>query len=97
MQHLETCLLIAEADRVLCHLVMFLSVFFHAMYKMIDEIQLLTRFVCYSWLVCRLGFWLRNAPLVKVIGNPTSDCKRVEKPQAILTLLDGLQELHLDW
>ena len=97
MQHLETCLLIAEADGVLCHLVMFLSVFFHAMYKMIDEIQLLTRFVCYSWLVCRLGFWLRNAPLVKVIGNPTADCKRVEKPQAILTLLDGLQELHLDW
>ena len=26
MQHLETCLLIAEADRVLCHLVMFLTV-----------------------------------------------------------------------
>ena len=23
MQHLETCLLIAEVDRVLCHLVMF--------------------------------------------------------------------------
>ena len=28
MQHLETCSLIAEADRVLCHLVMFLTVFF---------------------------------------------------------------------
>ena len=27
MQHLETCLLIAEADRVLCHLVMFLTAF----------------------------------------------------------------------
>ena len=27
MQHLETCL--AEADRVLCQLVMFLTVFFH--------------------------------------------------------------------
>ena len=26
MQHLETCLLIAEADSVLCHLVMFLTV-----------------------------------------------------------------------
>ena len=23
--------------------------------------------------------------------------KRVEKSQAILTLLDGFQELHLDW
>ena len=28
MQHLETSLLIAEADRVLCHLVMFLTTFF---------------------------------------------------------------------
>ena len=27
MQHLETCLLIAEADRILCHLLMFLTVF----------------------------------------------------------------------
>ena len=34
MQHLETCLLITEANRVLCHLVMFLIVFFHWMYKM---------------------------------------------------------------
>ena len=34
MQHPESCLLIAEADRVLCHLVMFLTVFFDWMYKM---------------------------------------------------------------
>ena len=34
MQPLETCLLIAEADRVLCHVVIFLTVFFHWMYKM---------------------------------------------------------------
>ena len=36
MQHryLETCLLIAEADCVLCHLVMFLTVIFFLMYKM---------------------------------------------------------------
>ena len=25
MQHLETCLLISEADRILCHVVMFLA------------------------------------------------------------------------
>ena len=30
----ETCLLIAEADRVLCHLGMFLPVFLHWIYKM---------------------------------------------------------------
>ena len=33
MQHLETCLLIAEADSILCQLVMFLIPFFHWMYK----------------------------------------------------------------
>ena len=34
MKHLETCLLIAEAERLLCHLVMFLNAFLHWMYKM---------------------------------------------------------------
>ena len=34
MQRLETCLLIAEADRVLCHLLMFLTVFFYLIHKM---------------------------------------------------------------
>ena len=37
-----------------------------------NEIKLLPRVFCYSWLVCLLGFWLRNASLVKV-GNPISD------------------------
>ena len=37
-----------------------------------NEIQLLSRVFCYSWLVCLLGFWLRNASLTKV-GNPISD------------------------
>ena len=37
-----------------------------------NEIQLLTRVFCYSWLVCLSGFWLRNTSLVKV-GNPISD------------------------
>ena len=35
-----------------------------------NEIQLLSRFFCYSCLVCLLGFWLRNTLLVKVTGNP---------------------------
>ena len=38
-----------------------------------NEIQLLSRFFWTSWLVCLLRFWLRNAPLVKVTGNPISD------------------------
>ena len=37
-----------------------------------NEIQLLSRVFCYSWLVCLLVFWLRNTLLVKV-GNPISD------------------------
>ena len=37
-----------------------------------NEIQLLSRVFCYSWLVCFLGFWLRKASLVKV-GNPIWD------------------------
>ena len=60
----------AEADRVLCQLVMFLTVFLCWMYKM--------KFCCYqessvinsSFFL--LGFWLRNTSLVKV-GNPISN------------------------
>ena len=37
-----------------------------------NEIQLLLEVFLYSWLVCLLGFWLRNTSLVKV-GNPISD------------------------
>ena len=62
--------LTAEADRVLCQLVICLTVFFYWMYK--NKIQLLSRVFCYSWLVCLLVFWLRDASLVKV-GNPISD------------------------
>ena len=103
MQHLETCLLIAETDRVFFNCLFLLDVQ--------NEIQLLSKLFCSSWLVCLLRFWLINAPLVKVTGHPISDgivskmsllicpClrrKRVEKYQAILSSLDGPQELHLD-
>ena len=71
MQQLETFSLITEVDRVLYHLVMFLTVFFQWMY--IAKYSCLQDFSVYSCLVCSLGFWLRNTPLVKVIGNPISD------------------------
>ena len=48
-----------------------------------NEIQLLSGVFCYSWLVCLLGFWLRNTSLVKV-GNPISDGINF-----VLTLLDA--------
>ena len=48
MQHLEInwFALTAEADRVLCKLVMFLIL------NVQNEIQLPPRIFCYSWLVC---------------------------------------------
>ena len=58
---LKFFLLIAEADRVLCHLVMFNCLF---PLDVQNEIQLLSRFFCYWRLVCLLGFWLINVTLV---------------------------------
>ena len=56
----------AEANRVLSQLVMFFPL------DVQNEIQLLSRVFSYSWLVCLLGFWLKNALLVKA-DNPISD------------------------
>ena len=39
-----------------------------------NEIQLLSRVFCYSWLVCLLGFWLREMRRLSKFGNPISDC-----------------------
>ena len=33
-----------------------------------NEIHLLSRLFCNSWLVCLFGSWLRNAPFVKIDG-----------------------------
>ena len=57
MQHLETC-----GDVFNCLFPLNVQ----------NEIRLLSRVLCYSWLVYLLGFWLRNTSLVKV-GNPISD------------------------
>ena len=100
MQRLETCLLIAGAARVLSESFVSSCDVLNCLFLLgvQNEIQLLSRLFCNSWLVCLLGFLLTNAPLVKVIGNPISDgivfkneltcpClrrKRVEKSQAIL-------------
>ena len=58
--YFDSYILLTDADGGLCQLVIFLTVFLHWMYKMK---QLLSRVLCYSWLVC---CWLRNASLVKV-------------------------------
>ena len=71
MQHLQTCLLIAKADRVLCHLVIFVTVFFHWMYKM-KYSWYQGSSVIHGWFVYRVLIE-KCAPLVRVIGNPISD------------------------
>ena len=102
MQHLETCLLIAEADRVLCHLVMFLTVFSYRMYKM--------KYSCYqdssvihglfiALFMNRLSksleirFRMASFSKMSFLTCPCSRRKRVERSQVSL---DGLQEQHLD-
>ena len=72
-----------------------------------NEMQLLSRVFCYSWIICLLVFWLRDPLLVKV-GNPILDgivfvfhpacrIKRIQNSPAILALLGSLPELHLEW
>ena len=62
--------LTAEADRVLSTCDVFNCLFPRNIVQ--NEIQLLSRVFCYSWLVCLSGCWSRNTSLVKV-GNPISD------------------------
>ena len=90
--------LTAEADRVLCQLVMFLTVLFHWMYKM--------KFCCYQessvihgWFVyCVFGWEMRRlSKWKKFCFSPCLMRKRVEKSEAIQALLDSFQELHLEW
>ena len=50
-----------------------------------NEIQPLSRVFSYSWLVCLLGFWLRNASLVQA-DNPISGWHR------FFTLLDVYED-----
>ena len=101
MQHLESCLLwqsfVSTCDVFNCLFPLDVQ----------NEIQLLSRVFCYSWIVCLLVFWLRDPSLVKV-GNRILDgivfvfhlawcVKRIQNSQAILALLGSFQELHLEW
>ena len=83
MQRLETCLLIAGADRVSCHLACLFLL------GVQNEIQLPSRLFCNSWLVCLLRILLTNALFVKVIGNPISDGIVFKKELTHLPLLEA--------
>ena len=70
MQRLKTCLLIAGADSVLSWSFVSSCDVLNCLFLLglQNEIQLISRLFCNSWLVCLLCFLLTNAPLVKVIG-----------------------------
>ena len=97
--------LTAEADRVLCQLVMFLAAFFYWMYKkwnsaaikslLLFVASLFNGFLVEKYVACQsrksdLG-WHRFR------FSPCLMRKRVEKSEAIMALLDSFQELHLEW
>ena len=44
-------------------------------------------------MVCLLGFWLRNALLVKVVGNPIAD-GNVFKKMSLLKPIKPITALH---
>ena len=67
MQHLESCLLWQLKLTEFC-----VNLWCLFPLEVQNETQLLSRVFCYSWLVCLLGFWLRNVSLVKV-RNPISN------------------------
>ena len=87
--------LTAKADSVFCQLVMILTVFFHWMHKM--------KYSCYQqssvvhgWFVFWIFGWDFGWHRFRFLRF-SHRWMRVEKSQAILALLDGFQELHLEW
>ena len=77
MRYLETCLVITEADS-------FVSFYSCTKWKT-AAIKILLLFMAGLFIG---SFWLRNAPLFRVIGNPFSD-GIVFKMSLYLTLLDA--------
>ena len=90
MQHLET-----EADRVLCQIAMFLTVFFHWMYKMKYSCHKFIGFLVDKCATCQS--WKSNFGWHHFSFPPCSMRKRVKKSHAIMALLDSLQEQHSQW
>ena len=97
LQRLETCLLIAGAERVLCHLVMFQTVFFYLVYKMKNScyqdcsvIRGWFVYCAFCWQMHRLSksleirFRMGSFSEMSLLTCPCLRRKKVEKSQAIL-------------
>ena len=97
--------LTAEADRVLCQLVMFLTVFFHWMYKMkfscyqeSSVIHGLFVYWVFGWKIRRLSKSEIRFRMASFSFSPSLMRKGVAKSEAVLlALLDTFQELTLEW
>ena len=97
--------LIAEADRVLCQLVMFLTAFFYWVYKkwnsaaikslLLLVASLFNGFLVEKYVACQSR--KSDFGYHRFRFSPCLMCKRVEKSEAILALLDSFRELHLEW
>ena len=97
LQHLETCLLWQlKLTEILSTCDVFYCLF---PLDAQNEIQLLSTVFCYSWLVCLLNFWLRNAPLVKVRNPISYDIVFIFHLAGcgLKSPSSGFQELHLEW
>ena len=95
--------LTAEAGRVLSQLVMFLTVFFHWMYKMkyscYQECCLIHGWFVYwvfGWKMRRLSKPIIRFRMASFLFFTLLVRTRIIKAQAILALLDSFQELHLE-
>ena len=96
--------LTAEADRVLCQLVMCLTVFFHWMYKMkfscyqSSVIHVLFVYWVFGWKIRRLSKSEIRFRVASFSFSPSLMRKGVAKSEAVLlALLDTFQELTLEW
>ena len=91
--------LIAEADRVLCQLVMFLTAFFYWVYKkwnsaaikslLLFVASLFIGFLVKKYVACQS--WKSDFGWHRFRFSPCLTRKRVEKSEAILALLDSFQ------
>ena len=104
IQYLETCLLWQlKLTEFFCQLVMFFTVFFHWMYKMRYSYYQQSS-VIHGWYVYWIFGWeMRHLSKLEIRFRMTSFWFFTlldagwKVPQAILALLDSLQELHLKW
>ena len=90
-------LLVAEADRVLFRLVMFLTAFFHWKKKIKYSCHQDSSVIMTGLIIVFMAEKCTACQSNSFCFSPCLMGKRVDKSQAILALLDGFQEPHIHW